>query len=54
MVAKRNPKLDWKEIQKEIIKSEIPLISDKTLLSVYENQIKLIDELIVLTELVVV
>ena len=34
------------QMQKEIIKSEIPLISDKNLLSVYENQIKLIDELI--------
>ena len=34
------------QMQKEIIKSEIPLISDKTLLSVYENQIKLIDQLI--------
>ena len=34
------------QMQKEIIKSEIPLISDKNLLSVYENQIKLIDQLI--------
>ena len=34
------------EIQKEIIKSEIPLITDKNLLSVYENQIKLIDQII--------
>ena len=34
------------EIQKEIIKSEIPQISDQNLLSVYKNQIKLIDQII--------
>jgi len=34
------------EIQKEIIQSEIPLITDENLLTIYKNQNKLVDQLI--------